>query len=207
MLLYHTIVAAAAAVAAAGAAGSSNEELAELRRQLEQERDASSALLLRAEAAEAELERLRGEDDAVPAAGSCAAPYAPIANALPNGSYAASCTGCVRWEQSVQCRCFARDAVRSAPRPGNLTGAWAVATAPSAPPGPPPPPGPLGPPPPATPTGTVVRLDMAASGSSFGVRCVSSTTSYEHAGCAVVGPAPTADSVSTPRPSAQLSVS
>jgi len=206
MLLYHTIV-AAAAVAAAGAAGSSNEELAELRRQLEQERNASSAFRQRAEAAEAELERLRGEDDAVPAAGSCAVPYAPIANALPNGSYAASCTGCVRWEQSVQCRCFARDAVRSAPRPGNLTGAWAVATAPSAPPGPPPPPGPPGPPPPATPTGTVVRLDMAASGSSFGVRCVSSTTSYEHAGCAVVGPAPTADSVSTPRPSAQLSVS
>ena len=203
MLLYHTIV-AAVAVAAAGAAGSSNEELAELRRQLERERAASSALLLRAEAAEAELERLRGEDDAVPAAGSCAVPYAPIANALPNGSYAASCTGCVRWEQSVQCRCFARDAVRSAPRPGNLTGAWAVATAPSAPLAPPPPPGP---PPSATPTGTVVRLDMAASGSSFGVRCVSSTTSYEHAGCAVVGPAPTADSVSTPRPSAQLSVS
>eukprot|EP01043_Picozoa_sp_COSAG02_P123133 COSAG02_NODE_60091_length_272_cov_0.647399_1_plen_71_part_10 len=63
------------------------------------------------------------DDAALTDTGGCdAAPYASLATTLPNGSYTKSCQACVRWEQSVQCHCFSRDAVRSgvALAPGNL---------------------------------------------------------------------------------------
>jgi hypothetical protein len=69
------------------------------------------------------------------------APWTPINQSLPNGTFRQSCTGCVRWEQSVQCTCLTRAAVdtgRGPPRrPGNLTGLYAVASTYTPPPPPP----------------------------------------------------------------------
>lgn len=127
------------------------------------------------------------------ATSSCkGASYNKIASALPNGSYTKTCNSCVRWEQSVQCHCFSRDAVPPGTRfaPGNLTGVWAVASVPN---------GPgvqqLRTLPYTVPSGMVVRLDMMNDGSHFTVRC-EQTPQHEHdsaGSCAVVGPATSRD--------------
>ena len=178
-----------------------SDRIASLEAQVEVQRRRAE----RAEAALAQALRSTGvgagddeaaDDEAAPraippagAASCAAAPYAKIATALPNGSYTKSCSGCVRWEQSVQCHCFSRDAVRpdAALRPGNLTGLWSVGTTPINQPHHPP--GSL--PPPATPSGMTVRVDSASDGSHFTVRCVkTASVAYSDAGrCAAVGPA------------------
>ena len=147
----------------------------------------------RAERAEAQLALINSGDEvaddaAPPAMSSCAAaPYDRMIAVLPNGSYTKSCTSCVRWEQSVQCRCFSRDAVRPGMplAAGNLTGFWSVATTAV---------GPgarrQGALPVAIPSGMVVRVDMASDAAHFSVRCAQAAQ-YEHGSagsCAVFGP-------------------